>query len=202
MLKWLAPALPLPAFLGLLYAGQRLLGIRIPPHWATSAQVDFVALLLVAFVAGMVLHELGHALAVRLVGERVLGIELGGRLARVTFHLGAVPISVGLGLGGSVSYRGHRLSAGRTAVVSVAGPVANVLAAPLCLLLPVPRWEASYLALCVLASAVQDLAPGNTRDGRPTDGYKLLRTPSASNLRYCWVCSRDRGPWPTSQRLT
>jgi hypothetical protein len=177
MLKWLDPALPILAFLAVLYGGQWL-GISTPPHQATSAQVDFVALLLAAFATGTVLHELGHALAVRLVGERVLGIEVGGKLARVTFHLGAVPISVGLGLGGSVTYRSHRLSAARRAAVSAAGPIANVLVAFPCLLLPVPRWEASYLALCVLASAAQDLAPSHTRNGNMTDGYKLLRTPA------------------------
>jgi hypothetical protein len=62
--------------------------------------------------------------------------------------------------------------------VSAAGPVANLLVAPACLLLPVPRWEASYLALAVLASAVQDLAPSHTSDGNTTDGYKLLQTPA------------------------
>ena len=110
-------------------------------------------------------------------GEPVHGVELGGKLARVTFSLGTVPISVGLGLGGSVSYRTYRVSAPRRAVVLAAGPVANILAASCCLLLPLPHWEASYLGLWVLASAVQDLAPGHGDDGNMTDGYKLLRIP-------------------------
>jgi hypothetical protein len=45
-------------------------------------------------------------------------------------------------------------------------------------LLPVPRWEASFLALAVLASAVQDLVPGHSASGGTTDGYKLLQTPA------------------------
>lgn len=50
--------------------------------------------------------------------------------------------------------------------------------APLCLLLPVPRWEASFLTLAVLASAAQDFVPGHVGDGITTDGSKLLRTPA------------------------
>jgi hypothetical protein len=53
-----------------------------------------------------------------------------------------------------------------------------VLAAPFCLLLPVPRWEAAYLALCALASGLGDLAPGSAADGTSTDGFKLWRTPA------------------------
>lgn len=169
---------PLLAFLAVLYGGQWLLGIRTPPHQAISGQVALGAVLLAAFAVGTVIHELGHAIAVRLVGERVLGIMLGGRLARVTFRVGAVPISLGLGLSGSVSHSGDRLSAARRAAVTAAGPIANILVAPACLLLPVPRWEASYLALCVLASALQDLAPHHLADGGTSDGFKLLQTPA------------------------
>src|SRR5258708_26183198 len=107
----------------------------------------------------MVVHELGHALAARLARAEVLGITLGGKLASVTFRLGTVPVSVGLGLAGWVNCRSHRLSAARRAAIFAAGPAANVLVAPLCLLLPLPRWEAAFLALAVLASAAQDLTP-------------------------------------------
>ena len=109
----------------------------------------------------------------RLIGDRVLGIQFGGKLGQVTFHVGTVPVSVGLGLGGHVVHHGRRLSAARRAVISAAGPVASMLAAPLCLLLPIPRWEATYLALVVLASAFQDLAPGDEHDGELSDGSKL-----------------------------
>lgn len=179
-LAWLDPAWPILAFLGVFYGGQWLLGIRIPSHRPISAQVGFGAVLLAAFLVGTVVHELGHALAVRLVGARVLGIVLGGKLARVTFGVGAVPISVGLGLSASVSHSGVRLPAARRAAITVAGPVANVLVAPSCLLLPVPRWEASYLALAVLASALQDLAPSHTSDGGTTDRYKFVPVSGAA----------------------
>ncbi len=170
--------MPLVVFLAVFYGAKWLLGIHVPQRWSTPAEVSFAGLLLAAFAVGTVLHELGHALAVRLAGERVLGITLGGRLGRRTFHLGTIPISIGLGLGGSVDCRIHRLSAARKAAVLAAGPAADAVAAPLCLLLPIPRWEAASLAVAVLAAAAQNLAPGRTDDGNMTDGYKLLLTPA------------------------
>jgi hypothetical protein len=178
MRQALARGLPNLVFLALLFGGQWLLRIKSPPHQALWSQVAFVFLLLAAVAVEIVAHELGHALAVRLVGERVLGIRLGGERARMTVHVGSVPVSVGLGLGGSVRYRAHRLSAARRAAVLAAGPAANLLLAPLFLLLPLPRWEAAFLALFVLASALQDLVPGSAPGGMSTDGAKLWRTPA------------------------
>jgi hypothetical protein len=177
----LGPGLPFLALLAVLDGGRWLLGIQIPPHQSTSAEIASGAVLLAAFLAGTVFHELGHAAAVRFAGERVLGIQIGGTFASVTFHLGQVPVSVGIGLlagGGSVTYQSNRVSAARRALVAAAGPAANVLAALCCLALPVPRWEASFLALAVLASAVADLAPARTGDGHTSDGFKLLQFPA------------------------
>jgi hypothetical protein len=63
MLAILDPAWPFLAFLAVLYGGRWLLGLRIPPHLAMATVVAFAALLLA--ITGMVVHELGHALAVR-----------------------------------------------------------------------------------------------------------------------------------------
>jgi hypothetical protein len=164
-------------FPAIFFGGQWLLGIHIPADISNWAAAAYVGCLLAAFAVGMVAHELGHALAIRLVGERVLGIEIGGRLGRVTFHAGTIPVSVGLGLGGHVLVRDHRLSAARRAAIYAAGPAANVLIAPLCLLLPLPRWECSLIALAVLASGLQDLAPIEA-DGHRTDGSRLFETPA------------------------
>jgi hypothetical protein len=176
MRRGLLLLLPTLAYSAVFFGGQWLLGIQSPQHMATSAEVAFAGCLLAALIIGMVAHELGHALVVRLAGGEVLGVTLGSTFASVTFHLGAVPVSDGLGLGGSVSFRGHRLTAARRVAISAAGPAVNVIVALLCLLLPVPRWEASFLALAVLASAVQDLVPGHSVAGNTTDGYKLLQT--------------------------
>ena len=90
-------------------------------------------------------------------------------------------------------------------MVVAAGPVAGILVAPCCLVLPLPHWEASYLALCVLATAVQDLAPSHDSGGSSTDGYKLSRIPAelraAAQVRElladpCW--GNDRTPLRSS----
>jgi hypothetical protein len=178
MRRGLLLLLPTLAYSAVFFGGQRLLGIQSPQHMATSEEVAFAGSLLAALIIGMVAHELGHAVVVRLAGGEVLGVTLGSTFASVTFHVRTVPVSVGLGLGGSVSFRGHRLTAARRVAISAAGPAVNVVVALLCLLLPVPRWEASFLALAVLASAVQDLVPGHSASGGTTDGYKLLQTPA------------------------
>ncbi|HEY3977257.1 MAG TPA: M50 family metallopeptidase [Streptosporangiaceae bacterium] len=175
MRRDLARVLPVLAFLALLYGGQWLLRIHSPAHQATGTVAARAAWLLAVFAAGTVVHECGHAVAVRLAGERVLGIQLGGQRARMTVHVGTVPVTLGIGLGGSVSYRAHRLSAARRAAILAAGPAASVLVAPLCLLLPVPRWEAAYLALAASASALQDLVPAPASGGS-TDGARLWQT--------------------------
>jgi hypothetical protein len=129
MRRDLARVLPVLAFLALLYGGQWLLRIHSPAHQATGTVVACAAWLLAVFAAGTVVHECGHAVAVRLAGERVLGIQLGGQRARMTVHVGTVPVTLGIGLGGSVSYRAHRLSAARRAAILAAGPAASVLRA-------------------------------------------------------------------------
>lgn len=170
--------MPFLTFMAVFFGASWLLGIHSPRHLAASTAVAYACLLAGGFAFGTVLHELGHALAARLAGEKVLGITLGGKPVLGTFHLGAIRISIGLGLGGSVDCRLHRLSAGRRAAVLAAGPVADAAAAPLCLLLPIPRWEAASLAVAVLAVAAQNLAPGRSDSGRTTDGYKLMLTPA------------------------
>jgi hypothetical protein len=176
MRRGLLLLLPNLAYSAVFFGGLWLLGVETPQHEATSTEVAFSVGVLAALIVGTVAHELGHALAVRLTGGEVLGVRLGGKLASRTFHLGTIPVSVGIGLGGSVSYRGHRLSAARRAAIAAAGPAVNALMALACLALPLPRWQASYLAVAVLASAVQDLVPGHSASGDTTDGYKLLQT--------------------------
>jgi peptidase M50-like protein len=163
------------AFPVIFFGGQWLLGIHLPANVPLSAGVSFGACVLAAFLAGMVAHELGHAVAVVLAGEKVLGVELGGRL--LTFHIGSVPVSVGLGLGGWVRHSGDHLTPGRDAIIAAAGPAANAVAALCCLLLPFAHWESESLALAVLGSALQDLAPIEVR-GHRSDGSRLLDIPS------------------------
>ena len=130
MRRGLTLLLPTLAYFAVFFGGQWLLGIKTPQHLTTSATVAYAGWLLAAFIVGTVAHELGHALAARLAGAEVLGITLGGELASVTFRLGTVPVSVGLGLAGSVNVRGHRLSAARRAAIYAAGPAVNVVVTP------------------------------------------------------------------------
>jgi hypothetical protein len=79
---------------------------------------------------------------------------------------------------GRVEYSADQMPAVRRAAVEAAGAAANLLSAPLFLLLPLPHWETAILALVTVASGLQDLVPARYPDGRLTDGAKLLRTPA------------------------
>jgi hypothetical protein len=72
MRRELARMLPNLAFFASLFGGQWLLSIHTPSHLAVGPVVALAAWLLAVHVTGMIVHELGHALAVRLA-VRVLG---------------------------------------------------------------------------------------------------------------------------------
>jgi hypothetical protein len=76
--------------------------------------------------------------------------------------------------------------------VSAAGPAASVLLAPLCLLLPVPRWEAAFLVLCAIAAGLQDLVPASTPNGGMTDGARLWQT--RARMRSDVICPASQSP--------
>jgi peptidase M50-like protein len=175
----LGRAAGLLVFYACLYGGIWLFRIHGPQHISVWTIVALVFWLTAAYIVGLVAHELGHAIAVRLAGERVLEVKLGGRLGRVTFTVGTIPVSIGFGLGGSVSFRGHRLSARRRAAVWAAGPAANILAAPVCLLLPLPQPADAVILLGFLGAALQDLVPQTDEsDGELSDGGNLWRIPA------------------------
>src|SRR5262249_19696700 len=148
-----------------------------PVDWSSDWAPLVAGLLGVGF-AGLMVHEFAHALTRRLLGGTVLGIELGGRLGRVRFRVGKLPVSVGFGLHGHVSPGPPDLPARRQAAVLVAGPLANMLLAPASLLLPVARPVALFIGLCELSSGLADLVPAATRDGDKTDGGQLLFLPA------------------------
>lgn len=159
------------------WSSQEILVRHEPANLAAATRFGYAAWLVGAYVAGMVVHELGHAAAVRLVGSKVDAIQFGGSLLR--FTVAGVSVSVGIGLGGHVVFDARRMAAARRALVLLAGPAANLLAASASFLLPVPRWEAAYVAVCVLSSALFDLLPGrDIRDGSPSDGAQLARIPA------------------------
>jgi len=107
--------------------------------------LNLAALLPLASLASLALHELGHALAARLLGFRVYSVTLGQgpllfarRWGRVDLMLRALPLG-GYTEAGATAPRLLRL---RAALFVAAGPLANALAL-VCLL---PRWPGGLLA--------------------------------------------------------
>jgi Peptidase family M50 len=159
-------------FAGCMWGGREILLANEPAHVAVTRWLGVAALLIGAYIAGMVVHELGHALAARKVGSAVTEVQFGGHLLK--FHVRGVLVTVGPGFGGHVISPSRHLSARQRAAVLLAGPLANLLVAPLSLLLPIPRWEAGYIAVCVLASALRDLVPdGDFGADSQSDGTRL-----------------------------
>jgi hypothetical protein len=112
-----------------------------PHNLGAWAIVALIGGLIATFLLGIVVHELGHVLAIRLAGSRPTAIHLLGPPDRITFNVGALRVGLGIKPGGEVDYpRG--LSAAQGAVVAAAGPAADLMIAPLVLLLPIARWAA------------------------------------------------------------
>jgi hypothetical protein len=103
ILQRLGPLLPTLTSVGVVVGGAWWLGI---PDWQGTGGLARPAVLAWFFgslIVGIVLHELAHALARRLMGGSVREIELGGKLGRVRFRIGEIQVSVGLGLSGGSS---------------------------------------------------------------------------------------------------
>jgi hypothetical protein len=165
-------------YLACLCIGGYVFNIGAPKNASTAWIVASLALVAATLLVSFIVHELGHALAVRLTGQHVTAIYFFAPPALVTFHVGALPVGLGCRLRGRVTYDGSGRSALRDAVITAAGPAANLLSAPLFFLLPLPRWITAYLALITLASGLQDLAPATGRGDVRSDGSKLLRMPA------------------------
>lgn len=175
--KWLnigaTAARLMPLLVGYL-AGQVL--SPVPHDVGAGALAAGAAGLLAAFVIGIVVHEVGHVLAIRLAGEQPTAVHLMGPSRRaLTFHVGAVPVRVGFKGGGRVEYPGDGLSVPQSTLIAVAGSAAELAIVPLPLLLPVPRWETVYLACFMATWGIANLIPARTSNGRLSDGAVLLK---------------------------
>jgi hypothetical protein len=136
-----------------------------------------IAIVYVASMAAIVVHECGHFLMARLLHEPVTGIALGSPPTWVTVGPSVMRIHIGPVPHGRV-YLTNRVSAGRSALVTAAGPAANMLTAPLPLALPVYRPVTYALALIFAVVGVTNLLPYRAKAGRLSDGATLLRAPA------------------------
>jgi Zn-dependent protease len=146
-----------------------------PAHLGARAIVALIAGISAALLVGIVVHEVGHVLAIRLAGRWPTAIHLLGPPDRVAFHVGALRVGVGIKPRGEVEYSRNGLSAAQSAVIAAAGPAADLVTAPLVLLLPIARWAAVYLALMMALTGLANLIPTKTENGRLSDGVQLIR---------------------------
>ena len=151
-----------------------------PRHLGAWTIVALISGLIATYLLGIVVHELGHVLAIRLAGEWPTAIHLMGPPDRVAFSVGPLRVGLGIRPGGEVEYAGKGLSVGQSAVIAAAGPAADFVTAPLVLLLPIARWAAIYLAVIMAASGLANLVPAKTEDGSLTDGVTLIRARARS----------------------
>jgi hypothetical protein len=140
-----------------------------------------VAVVVVAYWAMLVeftvVHEAGHALAARLLGVPVRAVRIGGRGPAATATIGGVRLRVHLlPWGGATTLGTAGVSRPRRAMVLLAGSLANVVVAVICLRLR------SVLPWLLLVAAVNALGvlnlvpipPGGTRRPSGSDGWQLL----------------------------
>jgi Zn-dependent protease len=146
----------------------------------------FLGVFLGVGILAIVIHELGHLLAARACGFRVTAIHIGSPPAWVTVKLGTVKVGLGAQIRGQVTYAGRGSSA-RRALVSAAGPLANLLVATA--LLPWVRqaWELTVTALFFAIGGLTNLVPCPTPSGQATDGLALWQS-----LRVALVPARRR----------
>jgi Peptidase family M50 len=142
--------------------------------------------LICCWVAAIVIHELGHLGAARLLRVPVTAIYLGGPPALVKVRLGGVLLGAGLLPRGRVVHRAAP-SAGRQAMIVAAGPLANLVTAAVALSLPLPRTVGWPIALTWAGLGAGSLVPHRGRDGSASDGTALMAIPgrrrSAAHLR-------------------
>jgi hypothetical protein len=150
---------------------------------AGGAVTDGTVLLVVGTVLALclplvVVHEAGHAVAARLVGARVVRVEI-GRGGRQLFGVqvrGTELVARSRLLeGGRTVFRPDGLSRRRRGIVVVAGPLANlaVLGAALVALRASADWRVVAVACVCVAMLVADLVPSDPRAAPRNDARQL-----------------------------
>lgn len=125
----------------------------------------------------IVVHEIGHLVAARLLNVPVAAIHIGGPPALVTIPLRNIELGMGIRPRGRVLLR-RQPAVGRHAMVLAAGALANLVTAFVVLVLPIPIRVTWPVALISGGLGLTNLIPFRERGGRLSDGAKLLRLPS------------------------
>jgi Peptidase family M50 len=157
------------------------------PHSLTKLGLDIVLGILIVYLTAMValaIHELGHYLAARLLRSPVRAIQIGAPPALASFRIGGTRVDVGPRISGRVQWD-HEPSAGRRWIVTLAGPLANLVTAPLPLVLPLPSATRYAAALIFAVAGASNLLPFRLAPGKTNDGLMLL------TLRARSKCQRE-----------
>jgi tetratricopeptide (TPR) repeat protein len=177
-----------------LSTGMTVLGLICFSNLTTSSSLVFFGSLLLTFVVTILPHELAHALAALITGQRLFTVTLGssGRILSVGQIFGYDIVIHRILLGGSVLYSPKNLYHARLRhfIVVLAGPMADVLLIVLAIfyLNRVAREGIFYYMLggFIWGNIIQlaiNLFPRKVRMGYnyiPSDGLNLLKTPFMS----------------------
>jgi Zn-dependent protease len=146
---WSAVTLLLPA---------ELAGHQRTSAVAAAAIALVFAVLYAAAMVATVLHELGHYLAARLLGVQATAVQIGTPPALARFAPGRLRVELGLLPRGRARWTAG-VPAGRDAVIALAGPLADLIMAPVPLALPTHSPVRYSFAIILGATGLLSLAP-------------------------------------------
>jgi hypothetical protein len=159
-----------------------------------------LAVIYVAMMAAIAIHELGHYLALRLLGHQPKAIYIGAPPKLIKAGR-ATPVYLGLVPRGRVQW-GVVPSSVHVAVTLLAGPVANLVTAPLALLLPLDGTLGYSVALIFALAFLTNLLPYRMRTGGLSDGAALLRLPARVRSEREVRLLLESQHWPTQPGAT
>jgi hypothetical protein len=132
-----------------------------------------ILVLYLTVMVAVLIHELGHYLAARLASVPVTTIQVGAPPALASFSVFGARFELGPKPSGRVKWD-RPPPAGRRFIVTLAGPVANLVTAPLALALPLPAPITTAAALIFAVTGLANLMPYRSAPGRTSDGLTLL----------------------------
>jgi Zn-dependent protease len=170
------------AIAAFLVAGVYYFAIALFVTTATSGRsvLESVAAATICLIVAIIIHEFGHFAGARMLKVGVRAIYLGGPPATVRLRIGKTPVYLGIRLKGMVWHDPAGTPA-RAALITAAGPAANLLAAFLALAVsevlakPAERTLTLGFAVIFAGFGVANLLPFRSRAGRLSDGGRILQ---------------------------